>query len=90
MQAVQEELVKLPSIISTGSGEKIAAAGRSFDTYNSRPTVATAKGMGDWVDMKGEPAKQQQSVVDGGASAGEEAGGSLAERRRRRRMGGGK
>ena len=84
IEAVKDELLKLPSIVTgeTGAGEKILAAGRSFDTYKDRPTVASAKAMTDWVEVKGQPASKPAAgeSEDGGAA-------SVAERRRRRRLG---
>jgi hypothetical protein len=77
IKAVQEELSKLPAIVSM-SGE-IAAAGRSFDTMGSKATVANAKSPLDWVEVKGPPTK---------AAKKEEEPVGVAERRRRRRSGG--
>ena len=84
IRAVNDELRKLPSIVSVDDEDddvpqkKVIAAGRSFD--RPRPNVATAKNAADWVDFKGEKPKV-------GAAAGDDAAGSVAERRRRRRSG---
>jgi histone-lysine N-methyltransferase SETD3 len=77
IKAVEDELAKLPAIVSL-SGE-IAAAGRSFDTMGTKTTNA-AKGIMDLVDVKGPP--------KAAAKAAEEPG--IAERRRRRRTSGDK
>ena len=75
ISAVQEELLKLPTVVSM-SGE-IAAAGRSFDTMKDKATVQNAKSPLDWVEMKGSKGKEEEKKEVG-----------VAERRRRRRGGG--
>lgn len=80
IQAVQEEYAKLPSVVST-VGDKIVAAGRSFDTYDARPTVATAKSMNDWVELR------DKKEEGGPSQAAAEEESSVVERRRRRRVG---
>jgi len=98
IQAVQEELQKLPSLVSA-SGEKIIAAGRSFEALKSKPTVATARSASDWVDIKGGSGgllgggsatgtDSSNPSPDGTAGNADGGGGSLAERRRRRRLSG--
>ena len=84
IRAVNDELRKLPSIVSVDDDDdepqKLIAAGRSFD--RQRANVATAKNAVEWVDMKGVKPK-----VGASTTAGDDAAGSLAERRRRRRSG---
>ena len=75
IKAVEEELIKLPTVVS-GDGQ-IMAAGRSFDTLREKTTTQNAKSPVAWVDMKGDKPKPKV----------EEEGGSIAERRRRRRGG---
>mmetsp|Transcript_5355 Transcript_5355/g.5517 ORF Transcript_5355/g.5517 Transcript_5355/m.5517 type:complete len:595 (+) Transcript_5355:223-2007(+) len=94
VEAVKEELVKLPSVGvrgREGEKEKIVAAGRSFDTYESRPTVASATSMKDWVEIRGEKEREREKKMKENASEGNErgsnSGGSIAERRKRRRLG---
>ena len=85
IRAVNDELRKLPSVVSVdedddtdNSGKKITAAGRSF--FKELASVETAKSPVDWVDMKGgKPTK--------GAAEDDSAPASVAERRRRRRAG---
>ena len=85
IKAVTDELVKLPSVISTiNENSEIVPAGRSFDALRNRPTVANARSASDWVDDKSAPKKIDSSVDKAGGSGGE---ASVVERRRRRRSG---
>lgn len=74
--AVEEELTKLPALVSADGG--IVPAGRSFDTMRSKTTVSNAKSMGAWTVDRQAKTKMDEA---------KEEGGSIAERRRRRREG---
>jgi len=80
--AVEEELSKLPAVVSADGS--IVAAGRSFDTMRKMTTVSNAKSMGAWTDDR--MAKAKAAAAQEGGEGGER--GSIAERRRRRRDGG--
>ena len=81
IQAVEEELVKLPSLINTDGS--IVPAGRSFDPLRTKTTVSNAKNPAAWTVDKQAKAPSAQGKDEEGAG-----GGSIAERRRRRRDGG--
>jgi histone-lysine N-methyltransferase SETD3 len=80
IKAVEDELKKLPSIVSA-DGE-VAPAGRSFDALAKKATVINAKSPADWVDLKGMPEDKKADGEDG-----EKKPASIAERRRKRRAG---
>ena len=82
--AVEEELSKLPAVVSADGS--IVAAGRSFDTMRKMTTVSNAKSMGAWTDDRMAKAKAAAAAAQEGGEGGER--GSIAERRRRRREGG--
>ncbi len=76
VQAVKEELSKLPTSMRGGKDERIPMAGRSFDPLMNQVTTKTAKSVLDWVDIKGgvPPESDDPNKTT-----------SIAERRRRRK-----
>lgn len=90
IKAVQDELQKLPTVVSAEGSEAgaVQAAGRSFDTMASKATVANARSTFDWVDMKGNKAASKKEMEDAtsvGSTSPSSSSSSIAERRRRRR-----
>jgi hypothetical protein len=80
IKAVNEELVKLPSVMKNAN-EKIPIAGRSFDTLGSKATIQNVKKISDWVDIRDS---KKESDDDNSSQV---STSSIAERRRRRREG---
>jgi hypothetical protein len=98
IKAVQEELLKLPTVVNDVSAP-VAAAGRSFDTMASKATVGNARSTFDWVDIKNTKKSGEETVSTSGRSSSSGSStsskkedvaalspsNSIAERRRRRR-----
>ena len=82
IKAVNDELLKLPAIVS-GNNE-IIAAGRSF--IRPKTTIANAKGINDWVENRGSN-NSNGNDSDGNDEADNKSA-SIAERRRSRRRNG--
>jgi len=92
IKAVQEELLKLPTVVNDISAP-VAAAGRSFDTMATKATVGNARSTFDWVDIKGKKPESSSSSTEGTGTTSSKKedvaalspSNSIAERRRRRR-----
>lgn len=80
IRAVTDELGRLPAIVV---GDRIMAAGRSFDTLMDPKTKAAKANDGTaWVEIRNSKDKKTEVSNDSNSSKA-----SIAERRRRRRSG---